>query len=222
MGPVFQLVFVSILYLILASILGLAFVSIARLVSLLKQKKTVAVSQFFWFPIKLAPYFLLAIIINVVVCEFIRKVDPPLTDYWSLPVSGDLSLGAIDAPDKWNLWPSPDGGEAMVSDIVMVGISNDAIFGETESNGYFVYRIKTDQRIVGLSEEGLKLEMNMDQGGTPNLLHPSEYYYNNRNLGDLATLLVILVYPLYRFYSICYAFWKRISSRNNEHVESHA
>jgi ABC-type uncharacterized transport system permease subunit len=80
----------------------------------------------------------------------------------------------------------------------------------------FVYRINTEQRIVGLSEEALKLEMNVNEGAVSNLLHPSEYYYNNRNWGDLITLLIILVYPLYRFHSICYAFWKKISSNHEQ------
>ena len=96
---------------------------------LLKKKTDITVNQLFWFPLKLAPYFLLAVIVNALVCQFVRDVDPPLTDYWSLPINDGLTMGAIDIPDKWYLWPTREGGEAIVSNIVLVGITDKALYG---------------------------------------------------------------------------------------------
>ena len=170
---------------------------------LLKSKKGISVNQLFWFPLKLGPYFLLAIIANVLVCEFIRNVEPPLTDYWSFPISGKLTMGAIDTPDKWYLWPSKGGGEAIISNIVLAGMNDKAFYGATESDEYFIYRFQSNQKSMNLSKDEFEVEINKIESDLPNLKPPSDLYYDNRDFGDLITFLLLLVYPLYRFYNLC-------------------
>ena len=220
MGPVFQLVIAGILYFIFAGIFGLILLSLARIITFFKRKADILVSPFFWFPIKLAPYFLLAIIGNVLICEFVRNVDPPLTDYWSFPIKGDLTLGAIDIPDKWYLWPSKDGGESLISDIVLIGMSEKAFYGVTELDGYFIYMLGSNQKNINLTKVVFESAMQDISGSIPKLQHPSDYYYDKRDFGDLITLLLIFLYPLFRFYKVCITFSKSISASNKKHVST--
>ena len=220
MGPLFQLIIVGIIYFLLASIIGLALMLIARLIMLLKKKTDISVNQLFWFPIKLAPYFLLAVIANVLVCEFVRDVDPPLTDYWSLPINDGLTMGAIDIPDKWYLWPTREGGEAIISNIVLVGISDKALYGSTEPDEYFIYRFDSKIVVVNLSKDELEIEANKIEDSLPTLKNPSDLYYDNRDFGDLITFLLLLLYPLYRFYNVCNTFWVLVSKQNIEYLST--
>ena len=206
MGSLFQLIFVGIGYFILAGIAGFCLLIVAKVLTLFNRKSEVPVSQFFWFPIKLGPYFLSAIFANILFCELVRNVDPPLTDYWSLPVNDDLTLGAIDVADKWYLWPGREGGEAIVSDIVLVGISDKAVCGATESGTYFIYSLNAGQKLIDLSEDEFESEIIKIEGIVPALQRPSDYYYDKRDVGDLITLLLILIYPLFRFYVLCKDF----------------
>ena len=216
MGPLFQLIIVGILYFLVASIIGLALMLIARLIMLLKKKTDITVNQLFWFPLKLAPYFLLAIIVNALVCQFVRDVDPPLTDYWSLPINDGLTMGAIDIPDKWYLWPTREGGEAIISNIVLVGITDKALYGSTESDDYFIYRYDSNQQVVNLSKDELEIEANKTEDSLPTLKRPSDLYYDDRDFGDLITFLLLLIYPLYRFYNVSSTFWSLVSKKNSE------
>ena len=85
MGPLFQLIIVGILYFIVASIIGLALMLIARLIMLLKKNNDISVKQLFWFPLTLAPYFLLAIIVNILVCDFVSQVIRKLRECGMVP-----------------------------------------------------------------------------------------------------------------------------------------
>jgi hypothetical protein len=214
LGPLFQLIIVGILYFIVASILGLALMLIARLIMLLKKNNDISVKQLFWLPLTLAPYFLLAIIVNILVCDFVRDVDSPLTDYWSLPINNELSLGAIDTTDKWYLWPSREGGEALISNVVLVGISDKALYGLTESDEYFIYRFDSNQKVFNLSKDEFDIEANKVENSLPKLKRPSDLYYDNRDFGDLITFLLLMLYPLYRFYNVCNTFWILVNKQN--------
>ncbi|GAA62208.1 hypothetical protein P20652_4111 [Pseudoalteromonas sp. BSi20652] len=215
MGPLFQLIIVGILYILVACFIGVVLILIARLITAFKKNTGVSVNHLFWFPIKLLPYFLLAIIANVLVCEFIRDVDPPLTDYWTLTINGELTLGAIDTSYSWSLWPSKDGGEAIISDITLAGKSDEAFYGSTETGEYFIYDLKINQKTFPLSEDQFETEVKDLVGALPKLSSPSELYYDNRHLGDLITFLVLLVYPLYRFYKVCSIFWRELNQQNS-------
>lgn len=214
MGAIFQLVIVSIFYCLLACIIGFMLVILAKVITLFKQNSAISISQFFWFPLKLAPYFLLALIINILICQFVRDVDPPLTDYWSLPISGDLTLGAIDITDKWYLWPSRNGGEAIVSDIVKVGINDKAVYGVTEYGAYFIYWFNFAQKEINLTRADFKSSIKGMEAKFLSLKHPSEYYYEQRNFGDLMTLLFVLIYPLFYFYKLCFAFYHAVKTND--------
>ena len=220
MGPLFQLIIVGILYFLVASIIGLALMLIARLIMLLKKKTDITVTPLFWFPLKLAPYFFLAFIVNILVCEFIRDVDPPLTDYWSLHINDGLTMGAIDIPDKWYLWPTREGGEAIISNIVLVGISDKALYGSTESDEYFIYHFDSNKKVINLSKDELEIEANKKEDLLPTLKRPSDLYYDNRDFGDLITFLLLLLYPLYRFYNVCNIFWSLVSKQNSELIST--
>ncbi|MGB2742195.1 MAG: hypothetical protein WBC60_16760 [Cognaticolwellia sp.] len=220
MGPLFQLIIIGVLYFIVAGIMGLALISIARIIMLLKRKRGISVNQLFWFPLKLAPYCFLAIIINVLVCQFIRDIDPPLTDYWTLPINDGLTMGAIDTPDKWYLWPSRDGGEAIISDIVLAGLNDEAFYGSTETGEYFIYLFKANQKSFNLSKDEFEMKVKGVQSVLPKLKHPSELYYDNRDFGDLMTLLLLLVYPLYRFYNVCNIFWIMLHKQKDKLVDT--
>jgi len=220
LGPVFQLVIAGVFYFILASIVGIALLSLAKTITYFKRKRDISVSPLFWFPIKLAPYFLLAIIGNALICEFVRDVDPPLTDYWSLPINGELALGAIDIPDKWYLWPSREGGESIISDIVLVGISENALYGSTELDGYFIYLLSSNKKNTHLTKKDFESAILKIEGNIPKLQHPSDYYYDKRDFGDFFTLLLIFIYPLFRFYKVCIAFYNSIVTSNNESVST--
>ncbi|MEH8018636.1 hypothetical protein MN202_15440 [Rheinheimera muenzenbergensis] len=210
MGSLFQLIFVGIGYVFLATVAGFVLLLLAKVLSLFVSRSMVPVGQFFWFPIKLGPYFLLAIIANIFVCGLIRNVDPPLTDYWSLPVAGQLTLGAIDQPDIWNLWPERNGGEVLVSDIVSMGVTDNTVYGKTKSDAYFIYSLNAAQQFSDLSEDQFNPEIIKIAGENPTLQRPSDYYYDNRDTGDLITLLLILIYPLCRFYKLCKDFHDRL------------
>lgn len=210
MGSLFQLVFAALGYVFLVTIAGFVLLLLAKVLSFFFSKSKVSVESFFWFPIKLGPYFLLAIFANIIICELVRDVDPPLTDYWSLPVNKKLTLGAIDVTDKWYLWTGREGGEAIVSDIVLVGISDKAVYGATESGRYFIYPLNAGQKLNNLSEDEFESKIIKIEGVVPALQHPAHYYYDKRNLGDLITLLLMLIYPLWQFYMLCKGFRDRL------------
>jgi len=206
-----QLIIVGVLYFIIACVIGLTLILIARLIMLLKKKVDISVNQLFWFPLKLLPYFLLVIIVNVLICEFVRDVDPPLTDYWSMPIKGELTMGAIDTLDNWSLWSNRNGGEAIISNIVLAGISDKAFYGSTYTNEYFIYHLELNQKTVNLSKPEFEIEIKKIENVIPVLSLPSDIYYDNRDLGDLITFILVLLYPLYRFYHICMSFWRLVS-----------
>ena len=215
LGPLFQLIIIGVMYSLIAIIFGSALVVSARLVIQLKKRTDISISKFFWFPFSLTPYFLLAIIANALFCKFVRNVDPPFTDYWSLPLSDNLTLGAIDTPDNWSLWPSREGGEAIISNVALVGISDRAFYGRTKSDDYFIYHLQSNQMSNNLSKGEFEMELG---NALPKLISPSDFYYDNRDSGDLITILLLLLYPLYRFYKVCSTFWFVANEKNNESI----
>jgi hypothetical protein len=125
-------------------------------------------------------------------------------------------MGAIDIPDKWYLWPTREGGEAIISNIVLVGITDKALYGSTESDDYFIYRYDSNQQVVNLSKDELEIEANKTEDSLPTLKRPSDLYYDDRDFGDLITFLLLLIYPLYRFYNVSSTFWSLVSKKNSE------
>ena len=64
-----------------------------------------------------------------------------------------------------------------------------------------------------------KGEFEMELGNAlPKLISPSDFYYDNRDSGDLITILLLLLYPLYRFYKVCSTFWFVANEKNNESI----
>ncbi len=215
MGALFQLAFFIVAYSILAIIVGLILYVVIRVAARIWNGNTKAAKQGFWLPIKLAPYFLFALIFAVVVCE-VRDVTPPLTDYWSFQLGKNTSMGAIDTLDSWTIWPGSDGGEGIVSDVSLFGFNEKSVYGITKSNVFFVYRMEPHKFLKKLSEKEFDVQLNRNGWSRENLKSPTEYYYENRYLGDLITVIVILFYPLFRLYKLALLFFDKGAFTKND------
>ncbi|MGH1484702.1 MAG: hypothetical protein ACRBCI_00700 [Cellvibrionaceae bacterium] len=204
MGPLFQLIFLGIFYtiisLIIGSILALLFWVILKCRKVQETKSLVL--KGFFYPFSLMPYLFIAIIVTVFVCEGIRGVDAPLTDYWTIPVSDDTQLVTIDVMDNWNFSPV-DIGESLSGNIASVAINDALAYGETESGSYYIYGIVNpgSHSSYTVYEDKTEFTAKLNDSGIThiNYLPVNEYYWKRRNVGDLITLLFILVYPVYRF-----------------------
>jgi hypothetical protein len=167
----------------------------------------------FWFPWKVAPYFLIAIIGNIIFCEYVRGVDAPLTDYWTIPIGQNEALGAIDTPDKWNLWPTRGGGEAIVAEVSNFAKTENALFGEAES-GLFVYWLSPESRLEILSKENFAIQLSNAGLSLDDLVVPEDYYFDSRWAGDLITVLIILALPIYWFGSLVRGALQSVKGQN--------
>lgn len=219
MGPLFQLAFFIAAYSIFAMVVGLILYVVIRIAAYIWNGNIKAAKQGFWLPIKLAPYFLLVLILTVIVCETIRDVTPPLTDYWSFQLGANTSMGAIDTLDRWTIWPSPDGGEGIVSNVNLFGFDENAVYGITKNNVFFVYWMEPDKRLTKLSEKEFDIQLNRSGWSRENMKAPTDYYYENRYLGDLVTLIVILFYPLFRLYKLVRVFLDRGGYSKNDNSQ---
>jgi energy-coupling factor transporter transmembrane protein EcfT len=197
MGPLFQLAIIIILYVVVASVSGFVLFTVFRFSLAAYGGDKKFASRAFWFPWKVAPYFLLALIANIVVCEYVRGVDAPLTDYWTIPVGQDAAIGAIDT-SNWNLWPSRGGGEVVVANILKFVETDNAVLGEAES-GLFAYWLPPEGRLEHPSQEQLTAYLSTAGLSEADLVAPDAYYYDSRRLGDLLTLLVVFSFPIYWF-----------------------
>jgi hypothetical protein len=196
----FGLILFFIFYSIFSIALGFVIFVALKLILLIQKKESGHAKDIIYTPIKMAPYFLIAIFINAFICEYVRKIDPPLSDYWSLPLTNGLALGAIDEPSNWSLWPSPDGGEAIISNVTAIAFDDKAIYGTANENQYFIYHIEPNRELEILSEPKLKFAMNQNGKSIDSLVVPLDYYHEQRNMGDLISLLIILCYPVFRLY----------------------
>jgi len=153
LGPLFQLIFFIIAYSIFAIIAGAVLYLLFRFTAYIWKGNITAAKQGFWLPLKLGPYFLLALIVTIFVCEKVRDVTPPLTDYWSFQLDSSTSIGAIDTLDNWTIWPSPDGGEGIVSNVKFFDFDQNRVYGITIDNIFFEYRMGSERKLINLSEE---------------------------------------------------------------------
>ena len=200
MGVVIQLVFLPILLMIPALLVGtlIAGLSLTTIRITGKVDTESLVRTGFTLPLKLIPYLFLSLIANMFFCEYVRNVDAPHTDYWTVPVASEFKLQAIDTLDEWHLYPK-EGGEPIIANVIAIGVTESFIYGLHEGNGYYVYELQTSVLSSFLSKEeyGKYLQ---SQGAIASPISPNEYYRNNRITGDLISLLVILLYPLYKLY----------------------
>lgn len=203
MGPLFQLLFFAILYSVASLAIGaMLALCLSVFASIIKTDKIKAAAwQGFCYPFKLIPYWFLAIIATVFICEGIRNVDAPFTDYWTIPISDTVQLIAIDTTDRWHLSPV-GGGEGLSGDIASFAVSDEIAYGVTTSNNPFIFDIQSShyRHITSVDEFNDKLS----QYGinTVNLLSPNDYYTEMRSTGDLVLFLLLLIYPAYRLYTL--------------------
>lgn len=196
----FGLILFFIFYSVFSIALGFVIFVALKLISVIRKKESKHAKDVIFLPIKMAPYFLIAIFINAFFCEYIRKIDPPLSDYWSLPLTHGLTLGAIDEPSNWSLWPSPEGGEAIVTNVNYFALDDKAIYGIANEKQYFIYRLATDHEIEFLTKSQLKEVMVKNGNSIVSLVKPLDLYHRKRELGDFISLLIILCYPIFRLY----------------------
>lgn len=193
----FGLILFTVLYALFALALGAILFIALKVVVVLQKRNSIQVSSIFYAPFKLTPYFIIAILINGFVCEGLRNVDAPLTDYWTIPVDNNLILGAIDAPDNWSLWPSRNGGEAIVSNVNSIYFDKDSIYGQFNNTEYFSYRSNDVFKLEYLSFVELSERLTLEGKSIDSLKHPIDIYHDKRSFGDLISLLIILCYPIY-------------------------
>jgi len=157
--------------------------------------------QGFRFPFGLLPYFVLAVFINILISVVIRDVDPPIGDSWRMKITDSVVLQAIDTTDDWYLAPV-SYGEA-ISDSVQTIADNDVFtFGLLKSGSYFVFS-KVTEDILVLDSLVLFNEYLRSHGVTEyKLTNASEYYFNSRVNGDVATILLLFLYPIFRLYRL--------------------
>lgn len=203
MGPLFQLIFFAMLYSVASLAIGAVVALCLSIFAAIVKTNTVksAAWQGFCYPFKLIPYWFLAIIATVFICEGIRNVDAPFTDYWTIPISDTVQLIAIDTTDRWHLSPV-GGGEGLSGDIASFAMNDEIAYGVTTSNSPFIFDIESShyQHLTSVDEFNDKL----NQYGihTVNLLSPNDYYTEMRSTGDLVLFLLLLIYPGYRLFTL--------------------
>jgi len=219
LGPLAQLSFVIIAYLIAAFAAGAALYCVIQLASRILGGNRAIASQGFWFPLKLGPYFLAALIGNTLFCEYVRDVDPPLTDSWSFPIGDKVMMGAIDSTDKWTIWPNRDGGEGILSGIVLFKMNDEAVYGKVDDDSYFIFWLESTNRLVRLAELDFEAEIAKNGWARDKLKKPIDYYNDRRATGDLISLMAILIYPFFRLYRLLKSFFSSTGTNSREHFD---
>lgn len=159
----------------------------------------------FWFPFTLIPYFIFAIVLNIIVSVYLRDVDPNIGDAWSIKITENVELLTIDTLDRWRL--SPTGvGEAISDKIKLISVTSEFAAGETQSGNYFLY----DKGLTHYTEfkNYANLQSKLSTYGVNKLsfTSPTEYYFNERRFGDNIMLFLIFIFPIYRFYCLLKMF----------------
>ena len=204
MGPLFMLIVIGILYSGVSAVLG---AGIASMVWGFQKYHGIAtekaiLSKSFLFPFKLLPYFLVAIIVNSFVCEFVRDVDAPLSDFWSLELGESHELLTIDTLDGWHIYPR-GGGEAISRNINSFEISGNIAFGRNGDSSYYIFN--TDSGLLKNFKSETQFETELEGFNIEDVkyLPPYDYYRDQRAFGDLVAFIIIMAFPLYSFLKFC-------------------
>ncbi len=203
MGPLFLLIIFGVLYVILSIIFGAGLAGIFWGIFKLRgvENGKGVINEGFFFPFKLIPYIAVSVVAGVIICEYVRGVDAPFTDYWSIPVGSNIQLMTIDIPDKWHLSPN-GGGEALSGDIVSIGMNDKVAYGVTSYESNFIYNIGSSTYKVINSKSEFEAELKKYGVKKPILVSPAQYYRANRIVGDIIMLLLLLIYPVVSFYKL--------------------
>ena len=59
------------------------------------------------------------------------------------------------------------------------------------------------------------MAINKVESDLPSLKPPYDLYYDSRYFGDWITFLLLMIYPLCRFYNICNTFWLILYKKND-------
>jgi len=200
MGPLFQLVFFGIIYVVLSLVIGVILASITWII--LKAKKITkpgkVVKKAFSYPFKLIPYLVVAVILTIVICEYVRGVDAPFTDYWSIPMGSNYQLLSIDTTDNWHIHPS-GGGESISSNIQSVSIGSEIAFGETDMETWYIFDLSSSRYKEYSDIAVFQSKISAVGAKSFEWMSPDKYYYKQRRFGDILMFLVILIYPVYSF-----------------------
>jgi hypothetical protein len=162
-------------------------------------------SQGFFFPFKLIPYFIIAIVISVVVSINIRDVDSNLGDSWTINITDSVTLLTIDTLDRWRFSPT-EGGEAISDKIKSISVTDKIAFGEDENGSYFIYDKSKSNYATYQKEYNFKNKLTEYGMVNFDLISPTDYYYKERQFGDNVMLLLIFIYPLFKLYRLLKQF----------------
>lgn len=181
---------------------GLLFIVIFIITKLKKEQSFADVaSEGFWLPFKLIPYFILTLIVNIIITVNFRSVDANIGDYWSIHITDNVNILAIDTLDDWHFSPT-EGGEAISQELKSISITDDLAFGETASKLYFIFDKTISKYTEYFQVDNFKVKLK-DYGVIEyELISPTDYYYNDRRFGDNVMLLLIFIYPLYRLFCL--------------------
>ena len=203
MGGVLQLLLFGVAYCVLAIIIGFGIVVVFWLYLHSKKIKGISriLSQGFFLPLSLAPYFFIVTIVSIIICEVVREVDAPFSDYWTIPVDAKINVIAIDSTREW--WFSPvAGGQAISEAIQSIAVTEKMVYGATLSGFNYIYSFQS-QRYMEYDEYAEFSTRLNDHGITRiDVLSPEAYYWEQRKWGDIIMLLLFLIYPIYRYYCL--------------------
>jgi len=162
MGMGFVLITALMVLLIIASLIGgILFLTVFLLNRKSKNKVTKS-TYLALIPLKCIGISFLFLFVYVLICEYLRGVDPGIGDLWQVPLGDDYYFCMIDTPDMGFIQRSGCSGEPLIGGVTKITTVGDNVAGYSEGSekGYFIFALSTGKinRYKDQSDSAVSLE----------------------------------------------------------------